>query len=134
MKVTVRHKQDMGDWYLIERAEHDGREWSEEFSYADGGGGSVYCLSARICGEGYGATPPGHTADVEGCGVEMLTIADAIELRGAVQFKRCGVDAREDPVLISSPRNGNGFDAKITHDEALDLARQIRATVNTLAP
>jgi hypothetical protein len=56
----------------------------------------------------------------------MLSLAQAIESRHWERFKRCGVDARADPVRIESPRNGHGFDAEITYAEALDLARKIR--------
>jgi hypothetical protein len=126
MELTIRKSDGLDDWYLIERAVHIQRTWDEHYTTPGGMGVSFYCTSARICGEGYGDTPPGHSADVEGTCLEMLAIANAIELGDAVRFKRCGVDARSEPVRISSPRNGNGFDAEVTRAEALDLARKIR--------
>jgi hypothetical protein len=125
MKLTIRHSDSIEDWYLIERTWHDGRGWLARTEW-----GSAFCTSARICGAAMGDTPAGHSADVEGTGEQMLDIAAAIEGRHAVRFKRCGVDARGDLVAISSPRNGQGIDAYVTHEEALDLAAQIRRLVS----
>ena len=61
MKVTVNKNDDMGDWYTIERAEHDGRHWMERTDY-----GMALMSSSRI-----------GNADIEGTASEMLTIAAA---------------------------------------------------------
>jgi hypothetical protein len=73
VELTIVKSAHMDDWYLIERAEHDGREWVEKKRP----GVSVLMCSSRF-----------SDADVEGYGGEMLTIADAIESRGSTSFKR----------------------------------------------
>lgn len=122
MKLTITKSDALDNWYLIERAEHDGREWNARTTW-----GSAFCKSSRICGDAVGDTPPGFSACVEGTAAEMLDIAEAIERRGEVSFTRCSVDARSEPVLIGSPRNGNGVDAEVTRDEADELAAKIKA-------
>ncbi len=72
--TLVRNTPD-ADWFLIERAEHDGREWFEPQEY-----GHSFMTSARI-----------SNADVEGTFSEMLAIADAIERRTEFCAKRCAV-------------------------------------------
>ncbi len=99
-------------WYVIERAEHDGRSWLEKTEY-----GHSYMHSARF-----------SDADVEGTGSEMHAIAAAIEGRTIEFFKRCSVDATSDPVRFSSPRNSQ-TEGLATRAAADDLAKQIRATV-----
>jgi hypothetical protein len=121
MKLTIRRNDPRDDLYYIERAEHDGRRWEERTQW-----GTALCTSARICGDACGDTPPGHSVDVEGSAVEMLSIADAIELRGGVRFRRCAIDARTEPVIVSRPR-GDQSHCEITYAEALDLAHKIRA-------
>lgn len=110
MKLTIRHCDWMGDWYVIERAEHDGREWTEQT------GPNSYALrtSARF-----------SDADVEGDASEMLAIADAIERRDGVHFKRCSVNVDHDRVFFSSPRNST-YDGECSLAEADDLAAEIR--------
>ena len=122
MKLTIHKSDATDDWCLIERAEHDGRTWDAKID-----GGTAFCSSARICGAAYGDTPTGHSADVEDPAGEMLAIASAIERRGLIRFKRCGVDARREPVRIMSPCNGSGVDAEVTLAEADELAAAIRA-------
>lgn len=112
MKLTLRKCEHMGDWYIIERAEHDGRTWIEY----DSRGGSLMC-SSRI-----------SDADVEGDGVEMLAIAAAIESRGSASFKRCSVEVRGDIVHFSSPRNSRE-PGVCTLREADELAALIRENV-----
>ncbi len=65
MKLTLSNGS-FDDWYLIERAEHDGRVWLEPM----GPGAMALCCSSRI-----------SDADVEGSREEMLAIAQAIEER-----------------------------------------------------
>lgn len=126
MELTIRKHEDIEDWYIIERAEHDGRRWDAIVNESRMRG-TVLCTSARVCGRPVGDTPVGHTADIEGTSYEMREIASAIEFRADEQFKRCGVDARTEPVHIGSPRNDNGFAAMITFAEADELAAKIRA-------
>lgn len=113
MKLALVKSDVMDDWYLIERAEHDGRKWFEE----TGPNTSVLRCSSRF-----------SDADVEGQACEMLEIAEAIERRSRVSFKRCAVDARTEPVRFRSPRNSRE-DGEVSYAEAADLAAQIRATL-----
>ena len=108
----------VGDWYTIERAEHDRLEW-----YAVGGNECV-SLHRSCCIS---------DADVEGDAYEMRAIADAIE-RGAidggasVEFKRCAVEIRGDVAEFWSPRNSRkpGLTSLAC---AMELAAQIRREI-----
>jgi hypothetical protein len=108
--LTLRHCEDFGDWYIIERAKHDGRVWLEPTEY-----GASLRSSARI-----------SDADVEGTAADMLAIADAIEARGEYSAKRCSVDAVGADVLFCSPRNST-VDARVPRVVAAALAQEIRA-------
>lgn len=111
MKLTLRKSAWMDDWYVIERAEHDGREWEEKV----GPNTYKFCKSARFSG-----------ADVEGSAKEMREIARAIRKRKIVGFKRCWVNAEGDPVLFMSPRNSRTT-GECSYVEALELAEEIEA-------
>jgi len=100
----------MGDWYVIERAVHDGRSWIEPTKY-----GSSLRLSSRF-----------GDADVEGSAFEMCEIAKAIEQRETVSFKRCSVDASSEPVRFCSPRNSQ-VDGECSLAEADELVTLIRS-------
>ena len=117
MKLTLRHCEDMGDWYVIERAEHDGRHWLEPID----GGMSLQC-SARFC-----------DADVEGTSSEMLQIAQAIEERREESFKRCAVTVfpiQDGTLLVKfwSPRNSRE-PGQASLAEADALAAEIRTVL-----
>lgn len=111
MKLTLRKTVGMDDWYVIERAEHDGREWVEQI----GPNSFSLCCSSRF-----------SDADVEGHPEEMLAIAAGIQGRRYVSFKRCAVDARTEPVTFWSPRNSQKR-GEVTYAEAADLARLIHS-------
>ena len=110
MKLVMRKSEHLDDWYVIEHAEHDGREWLENV------GANCMALrrSARI-----------SDADVEGSAAEMLEIASAIEERGQVSFKRCAVMADGETALFYSPRNSTR-DGECSLAEADELAKDIR--------
>lgn len=114
MKLTMRKYDTIDDWYIIERAEHDGREWMEET------GPNSFALrrSSRIT-----------EADVEGHSYEMKAIAKAIRARRYETFKRCGVDARTSPVRFWSPRNSGYTRGECSVEEADALAAMIEATL-----
>ncbi len=114
--LTIRKCEDMGDWYVIERAEAEGehREWMERTAPNC----ARFMSSARL-----------SDADVEGQGVEILNIAAAIETRAGENHKRCAVKIFGDSVYLWSPRNSNEEPEPVTLAEADDLARQIRAMV-----
>lgn len=118
MKLTIQKCEAMQDWYTIERAEHDGRQWLENI------GPNAMALrdSSRF-----------SDADVEGYASEMLAIADAIERKSDVEFRRCAVDATKDPVKFWSPRNSQ-TDGACSYAEAADLAAQIRALLGPAPP
>lgn len=113
MKLTLTKSDFLDDWYLIERAEHDGRSWLEPI----GPNATALRCSSRF-----------SDADVEGTGAEMLAIADAIERRDRVSFKRCAVNARADPVTFCSPRNSR-TDGECSLAEADELVALIRASL-----
>ena len=110
MKLRLVRCEGMDDWYSIERAEHDGREWVEQTE--------PNCLSfmcsCRV-----------SDADVEGTREEMLLIADAIRNRKHIGFKRCAVGFEGEEVHLWSPRNStrNGV---VSPADADDLAEQIQ--------
>lgn len=110
-ELTINKCEWMGDWYLIERARHDGREWMEQI----GPGITALRNSARI-----------SDADVEGPACEMLSIARAIRERRSVDFKRCSVEIDGDEARFCSPRNSRR-DGIATLAEADDLADKIEA-------
>lgn len=113
MKLRIVKCEDMDDWYSIERAEHDGREWVEQTKP----GCLSFMCSCRV-----------SDADVEGTREEMLLIADAIWRRKHVGFKRCAVGFGGEEVYLWSPRNStqNGV---VSLADADDLAGQIQETL-----
>lgn len=113
MRLTVKKSEFLTDWYVIERLEHDGREWME----TTGPG----CMSLRLSSRF-------SDADVEGPSYEILAIARAIEQRSEAIFKRCSVDATSDPVKFSSPRNSRK-DGECSLAEADELVITIRRQV-----
>jgi len=92
VRLTLRKCESMGDWWVIERAEHDGRTWMEQ----TGPNSMALRTSSRF-----------SDADVEGTASEMLEIAEAIRARGTFRAKRCSVDATGPEVRFSSPRNSS---------------------------
>jgi hypothetical protein len=112
--IVARKSEHMDDWYVIEWAEHDGREWLEN---DPDGYGSSFMTSARI-----------SDADVEGTASEMLAIADAIEKRDSFSAKRCMVAVRGVDAIFMSPRNS--LHAGVVSLAVADaLAAQIRRDV-----
>jgi hypothetical protein len=111
VKLTMRKSEHLPDWYLIERAEHDGRMWEEQ----TGPHSSALMYSSRFS----------TNADVEGASYEMLAIADAIEQRGEASFRRCEVIIEGEHALFCSPRNSRE-PGRVTLAEADALAAEIR--------
>jgi hypothetical protein len=105
----VKHSED---WFLIERAEHDGRRWYE--TYDDEPEILVLRTSARI-----------SDADVEGTADDMLAIAAAIEERGSYSARRCAVTICDGMVRLHSPRNSSR-DGVVSIEDADELAALIR--------
>ena len=90
MKILLVKSGNLDDWYTIERAEHDGRQWLEP----TGRNSATYMYSGRI-----------SDACVEGPADEMREIAKAIKAHGSVSFKRCAVRVAGDVAYFCSPRN-----------------------------
>lgn len=111
--LTLRECDGFDDWYVIERAEHDGRSWLE----STGPNSMSLRCSSRF-----------SDADVEGTAEEMLEIAEAIETMGIVSFRRCAVDATGEHVRFHSPRNSQ-TDGITTSERALALAKEIREKI-----
>ena len=88
-KLACVKSDSMDDWFTIEHAEHDGRQWMEPTTY-----GARLCYSGRI-----------SDACVEGTAAEMLAIALAIESRTDVHFRRCAVRFESESGALWSPRN-----------------------------
>lgn len=112
MKLTLRKSEHVADWWLIERSEHDGREW-----FAPIAGGFSFQCSARI-----------SDADVEGDCADMHGIASAIERCEGYAAKRCEVAFEHGQAFFRSPRNSEVW-GEATMAEADELAALIRATV-----
>lgn len=109
MKLTLRPGCGDCDWWVIERAEHDGRTWFEQTSY----GSISFRSSARF-----------SDADVEGNSDEMRGLAKAIRARGSYGAKRCAVTIGEDKAIFRSPRNST-MPGVTSLAEADELATQI---------
>jgi hypothetical protein len=108
------------EWYVIERAEHDGRRWDEPLP---DGHGTRLLKSSRVVSD--------LASDVKGTTREMRAIAINIRARRTMSFARCAVDARREPVTFWSPRNSNGAVGECTRAEANALAKQIEEMLGT---
>jgi len=109
MKIVMKKSEWLDDWYLIVKAEHDGRVWLEK----TGPNSSRFMMSERI-----------SDACVEGDSEEMCWIANSIIARKGCNFCRCAVRFESDGVHFWSPRNSS-FDGIVSIEEADELANQI---------
>lgn len=111
IKLTIRKSSDDWDWYVIERAEHDGRTWFEPTGPRSM---SLRC-SSRI-----------SDADIEGTAEDMLEIAKAIRDRGQFSARRCAVVVSGNEVEFWSPRNSRqpGVTDLAAADELAGLIEQ----------
>jgi hypothetical protein len=118
-QLTVVKSEHMGDWFCIEWAagDHDGREWLEPTEY-----GHKFMRSARP-----------SDACIEGPADEMLALANAIEAREAVEFRRCAVEVRGETVDLWSPRNSQ-TPAQVSLAVADALVPIIWATCGAVQP
>ncbi len=115
MKIVLKKSDWIDDWYTIERAFHDNRQWLERTG--PNSGQLVY--SGRI-----------SDACVEGTEAEMLEIAKAIKARGAASFKRCAVRVAGEFAHFRSPRNSQ-IDANVPLADADEFADQVLAELMT---
>ena len=119
MGNIVLNKSEDSDWYLIERAEHDGRDWIQTET-DDGGQTSGTCMvSARI-----------SDACIEGTSEHMIGIAHAIEKGGEYNAKRCAAKTVGGRVLFHSPRHSQ-VRASVSMTAAMRLAVSIRQATGT---
>ncbi len=117
LRCIVVPAKSLTDWWLIERAEHDGREWIEETAW-----GGSYRRSARL-----------GSADIEGTSAEMLALAEAIEKGESAYFKRCAAERMAHGYLLSSPRNSDA-PTLVSFEHARALAADIRAKIGGEPP
>ena len=110
--LVLRKSDCLDDWYVIERRDHDGREWMEHTEC-----GETWMRSARLIP---------HSC-IEGTAEHMLAIADAIQRRSEHEEKRCAVQADCGDAAFWSPRNSNGDVCIVTLADADELAAQIVA-------
>ena len=111
--LTLVKSDSLDNWYTIEWAEHDNREWLEPTEY-----GFRFMMSARP-----------SDACIEGTAEEMLAIASAIELREQCVFRRCAVYPNGmGRVALDSPRNSS-YPAVVSLAVADALVAAIRATL-----
>lgn len=113
MRLTIR---DSGNnWYVIERAEHEG---GVGLKWTANGRLSLHD-SARF-----------SDADIEGTAEEMIAVAQAIQQRKMVSFKRCAVRFEPDVAVFWSPRNSQ-IDGICSHAEADHLMADIIALLQS---
>lgn len=106
----------LGNWYTIEKAEHDGREWFEPTEH-----GHQFMKSARI-----------SDASVEGTLTDMKWLSRAIRERRAEYLKRCAVRVNGEYAFFWSPRNSE-HECRVPLKWADDLADQIERAVAEVA-
>lgn len=115
MKIVLKKSDWLDDWYTIERAHHDNRQWLE----STGPDSMQLMYSGRI-----------SDACVEGSADEMVEIARTIKARGVVSFKRCAVRVAGAHAYFCSPRN-SGKDAEVPLADAEEFADQVLAELVT---
>lgn len=95
-RLTMRRSENLPDWYTIEFAEHEGREWFEPIVEDGREVGAAPRMSCRP-----------SDADIEGTSHEMTMIARAIRAGQSATFKRCAAQRTRDGLgyAFSSPRN-----------------------------
>lgn len=119
-KLTITGPSEvMGDWWVLERESHDGRDWIEPTGPNSGG---LRC-SSRL----------DPSADVEGPAEQWLSIAEALENGQDAFFKRCAVRWKDGLASITSPRNSSR-DAWVTQATARHLASEIRRKLKGTTP
>jgi hypothetical protein len=113
MHCVLVKSDEIEDWWIIERKEHDSKQWLAPM----GDGGMQLMCSSRPC-----------DADIEGTSAEMLAIAKAINKGQNASFKRCAavrmVDIDGFHYRLCSPRNSRET-ARLTIEEAEELAADI---------
>ncbi len=115
MKIVLQKSDWLEDWYTIERAQHEGRQWLQP----TGPDGFQFMDSGRI-----------SDACVEGTAEEMTELAKAIKARGSASFKRCAVRVEGGTAYFCSPRNSTRA-AAVPLADADEFADQALAALAT---
>jgi len=115
MKIILKKSDWLEDWYTVERAEHEGRQWLEPV----GPNSMQFMDSGRI-----------SDACVEGTAAEMVEIAKAIKARHWATFNRCAVRVEGERAYFCSPRNSTR-DAEVSLADADEFADQALAALTT---
>lgn len=113
MKIVLVKSDVLEDWYTVERAEHEHRQWFEP----TGPNSMQFMDTARI-----------SDACVEGTAEEMRAIAEAIKARGSASFKRCAVHVKGEIAYFCSPRNSTR-DAEVPLADAEEFADKTLAAL-----
>lgn len=113
--IKLVKSDSLDDWYLIERAVHENKEWYDE-GESHGYKFSSYQHSGRI-----------SDACVEGSLEEMKAIAEAIRNRTKFSAKRCAVYIENNRAFFYSPRNSQKH-ASVPLEFADKLAEEIEGT------
>ena len=115
MKIALQKSDCLDDWYTVERAEHEHRQWMERT-----GPNSMQLMdSGRI-----------SDACVEGTAEEMRALAKAIKARHWASFKRCAVRVEGESAYFCSPRNSTR-DAVVPLADADEFADHALAALTT---
>lgn len=111
-KLKLRKSEYLDDWYLIERAEHDGRTWWEHDEF-----GASYMCDSRL-----------GNADIEGPLHEIVEVAKAVKERKSISFRRCAVMFDGNNFFFSSPRNSEEETlVPVSIEDADELADEVLA-------
>jgi len=111
MKIKLVKSDYLDDWYTVERAEHEHRQWMER----TGPNCMKLMDSGRI-----------SDACVEGTAGEMRELALAIKARGEAEFRRCAVRVDGESAYFCSPRNSE-VDGVVPLADADAFADQVLA-------
>ncbi len=115
MKIVLQKSDWLEDWYTVERAQHESRQWLQPM----GQNGFQFMYSGRI-----------SDACVEGTAEEMVALAQAIKARHWATFGRCAVRVEGERAYFSSPRNSTR-DGEVPLTDADEFADQVLATLTT---
>jgi hypothetical protein len=84
----------------------------------------IYLKKSEYIRDWYLIEGTGNQACIEGTSQEMLEIAEAIENRTSISFRRCAVYASKTYAKFESPRNSTEA-SEVSLEEADQLAKEI---------
>lgn len=118
MKIVLKKSNNLEDWYTIECAQHENRQWLEP----TGPNSMQLMYSGRI-----------SDACVEGTAAEMIELAKAIKARGSASFKRCAVRVDGERAYFRNPRSSER-DAEVPLADADEFADRALTELMPLVP